>query len=670
MIKLTFLFTFFVLTILSVTAQEAGQTPGTAFPVCGTSVFEQKQVPDYVSHNIIVPGCSGAGGANYQDMNPYWYKFTCFTAGTLGFTITPKTSSDDYDWQLYDITGHNPDDVFTTNAATASGMIIVGNWCATPGATGASANGTNNMECASNPAQKINPFSKMPTLVEGHTYILLVSHYTSTNQSGYDLSFTGGTAVITDTKQPALQSARIDCSHQQLFIKLNKKMMCSSLAPNGSDFALNTTSATITKAVAYACTGFDMDSVILTFSNPLTPGSYTISMQKGNDANTLFDICQTPIPDGNSLSFVVHDKDPTKMDSIIPLPCAPQTISVIFDKNIQCSTVAPNGSNFKIDGSYPVNIQSVTMNCNANGLSPRIDIQLASPLVTAGNFTITLINNTIIDECQEPVPPSQLSFSVKDTVNASFTYNIHYGCKKDTINYFLTQDYGIDQWKWSLDENQQSTIANPQGLYNIFSEKNIQSIVSNGFCSDTSSQKILLDNYLKADFDVPFDNCPLEDIKFTDNAIGKNITRNWSFGDNTDATDSNPVHAYKRVPRTTIFNVIYTITDEYGCTSSIEKQVSIYVSCIIDVPNAFTPNGDGVNDVLYPLNAVKATNLSFKVFNRWGQQLFLTDNWKNGWNGTFGGQPQASGIYVWVLSYDDRDSKKHFFKKGTVMLMR
>src|ERR1700722_18991896 len=78
-----------------------GQTPATAFPVCGTSVFKQDNVP-LCGNNLVPTPCQDA--TPYTDKNPFWYKFTCFTAGTLGFLITPNTASDDYDWQLFDIT--------------------------------------------------------------------------------------------------------------------------------------------------------------------------------------------------------------------------------------------------------------------------------------------------------------------------------------------------------------------------------------------------------------------------------------------------------------------------------------------------------------------------------------------------------------------------------------
>src|SRR5690606_36791559 len=100
-----------------------GQTPSTAFPVCGTNIFQQKDVPICSSNDLFVPGCSGNDGAKYANKNPFWYKFTCYVSGTLGFQITPNNLSDHYDWQLYDITGLNPDQVYTNH-----NIIVRGTW--------------------------------------------------------------------------------------------------------------------------------------------------------------------------------------------------------------------------------------------------------------------------------------------------------------------------------------------------------------------------------------------------------------------------------------------------------------------------------------------------------------------------------------------------------------
>src|SRR5689334_11367573 len=102
-----------------------GQTPSTAFPVCGVDTFTQSIVPLCAGRGIPVPKCDVSGAA-YGDKNPFWYIFTCYTSGSLVFTITPDDPNDDYDWQLFDITGRDPNDVYTDTS-----LFVVGNWAGT-----------------------------------------------------------------------------------------------------------------------------------------------------------------------------------------------------------------------------------------------------------------------------------------------------------------------------------------------------------------------------------------------------------------------------------------------------------------------------------------------------------------------------------------------------------
>src|SRR5258708_31657744 len=112
------------------TCTNVGQTPESAFPVCGNEAFSQSNVP--ICGNITVP-VPCFDGASYQNKNPFWYKFTCYVTGTIGFVITPNDANDDYDWQLFDATGHNPSDVYTDNT-----MFVSCNWSGEPGETGSS----------------------------------------------------------------------------------------------------------------------------------------------------------------------------------------------------------------------------------------------------------------------------------------------------------------------------------------------------------------------------------------------------------------------------------------------------------------------------------------------------------------------------------------------------
>ncbi|HMU72503.1 MAG TPA: hypothetical protein PKD93_07175, partial [Ferruginibacter sp.] len=102
-----------------------GTTPGTAIPVCGTSVFSQSQVVDCDGPDLNPTAC---GGDPFPSTRSFWYKFRCFSSGTLGFLITPNNAADDYDWILFDVTGHNPNDVFTdkTLVQTLNGAFVSG----------------------------------------------------------------------------------------------------------------------------------------------------------------------------------------------------------------------------------------------------------------------------------------------------------------------------------------------------------------------------------------------------------------------------------------------------------------------------------------------------------------------------------------------------------------
>jgi hypothetical protein len=315
-----------------------GQNPSTAFPVCGTSVFYQDSVPFCNSEKLYAPGCSIFGDTStyYSNKNPYWYKFTCFQSGTLSFIITPNGPFEDYDWQLYDVTGHNPDDVYTDTS-----IIVTGNWSGTYDSTGASAAGINYIQCSSDPSAMTPTFALSPTLIQGHNYLLMVSHFYNTQQ-GYSLSFGGGTAVITDTIPPHMFTAnRATCDGSKIMVKLNKKMRCSSLAANGSDFRISPAAASITSAVGIGCTGaFDMDSVLLTFSVPLPLGNYNLIAQNGSDANTLLDLCDNGIPVGETIPFTVLSPLPVPFDSLTNNRCSTDSLILVFPDLIHYQCLA------------------------------------------------------------------------------------------------------------------------------------------------------------------------------------------------------------------------------------------------------------------------------------------------------------------------------------------
>ena len=267
-----------------------GMTPANAIPVCGTSVFHQDRVDNCTGPNVAQTGCS----IGVTSSSSYWYKFTCYQTGTLGFLISGISSTDDYDWALMDITGHNPNDVFTNSSLAISiNLYGAGN---NPSAqfpespTGCKANAAGNIHCEGS-ASGNTPFNAMPTITIGHEYLLMVTNWTKST-AGYDLTFTGGSASITDPKQPHLLNAKAACDGQSVTIKTNKRMKCNSLSGTGSEFFLTPPIANVVSASGFGCSnGFDMDSMTIALDAPLPPGNYTITVRQGTDGNTIRDAC-------------------------------------------------------------------------------------------------------------------------------------------------------------------------------------------------------------------------------------------------------------------------------------------------------------------------------------------------------------------------------------------
>jgi gliding motility-associated-like protein len=113
-----------------------------------------------------------------------------------------------------------------------------------------------------------------------------------------------------------------------------------------------------------------------------------------------------------------------------------------------------------------------------------------------------------------------------------------------------------------------------------------------------------------------------------------------------------------------------TVTDNNGCTAT--ESITVFPkNCYegVYVPNAFTPNSDGKNDVFRPLLFGNVKTYSFTIYNRFGQKIFETNNVSMGWDGTLNGIPQQADVFVWTCKYQLQGSAVES-KKGTVVLIR
>lgn len=111
------------------------------------------------------------------------------------------------------------------------------------------------------------------------------------------------------------------------------------------------------------------------------------------------------------------------------------------------------------------------------------------------------------------------------------------------------------------------------------------------------------------------------------------------------------------------------ITDEHTCITTDSIQILVLKKQGYYLPTAFTPNGDGLNDIIRPYLVGMKGLKNFSIYNRGGQLIFFSKTEGQGWDGTFKGEAQNTGVYVWVLEFYDANNKL-VMEKGTLTLIR
>jgi gliding motility-associated-like protein len=120
----------------------------------------------------------------------------------------------------------------------------------------------------------------------------------------------------------------------------------------------------------------------------------------------------------------------------------------------------------------------------------------------------------------------------------------------------------------------------------------------------------------------------------------------WDFGDGiTLADEVAPVHTYSN----SIGNVTVCIAaSNPQCADTFCRNIFLSFNALIGVPNAFSPNGDGINDVV-KLEGKGIVKLTFCIFNRWGEKVFETNDKSIGWDGYYKGVLQEMEVYTYSV---------------------
>jgi gliding motility-associated-like protein len=164
--------------------------------------------------------------------------------------------------------------------------------------------------------------------------------------------------------------------------------------------------------------------------------------------------------------------------------------------------------------------------------------------------------------------------------------------------------------------------------------------------------------------DPPQENTP---VVFTNNSIGA-VRYVWFFGDGesiTMQTLGSVSHIYNE---TNTFSAILVAINISGCTDTATKVIQSKISPLLDVPNAFTPNNDGINDWV-TVRGFGITKMDWKIYNRWGVLVFQTNDRTRGWDGRYKGTVQPAEVYHYVLDVEYSDNTR-YQKRGDITLLR
>ena len=164
-------------------------------------------------------------------------------------------------------------------------------------------------------------------------------------------------------------------------------------------------------------------------------------------------------------------------------------------------------------------------------------------------------------------------------------------------------------------------------------------------------------------------------VQFQDTSSADVVYFDWTFYDSTNTIIGSD---YVQNP---IFNFSGTVEQQYQIQLYVENQNgcsdTVFGTQIVEgeyaffLPNSFTPNGDGLNDSFFPVgDKVSIENYSFKIFNRWGELIFSTNDFNEKWDGTYQNNPLSSDAYIWKIDLVDSSSGKEKSLKGYVLLYK
>ncbi|MHB8401283.1 MAG: PKD domain-containing protein, partial [Bacteroidia bacterium] len=327
---------------------------------------------------------------------------------------------------------------------------------------------------------------------------------------------------------------------------------------------------------------------------------------------------------------------------------------------------------------------SATLNATGSGGDSTFTYTWYPGPIVGQNITVTPTVTTtytlvLTDNCGTPSDTSKVTVTIDSLPKINFTADKQTGCYPLCVQFTsTTQVTSPITYFWNLGGGHSSTAANPYqcytkaGTYSI----NVTALSDKGCLShDTINNMITVYPHPVANFYYSPNPVnilePTVQFNSTSSAPGSVISNLYwqTFGDGSDSSSIlyNPAHTYQDTGN---YGVQLIVTNGFGCKDSLLQYVHILPFFTLYIPNAFTPNDDGFNDMFYAIGEYVST-FDMKIFDRWGNLVYHTTNINAdyGWNGSKAGAAAKEDVYVYLINATDVMHKPHSYN-GTVTLIK
>ena len=265
--------------------------------------------------------------------------------------------------------------------------------------------------------------------------------------------------------------------------------------------------------------------------------------------------------------------------------------------------------------------------------------------------------------------------TIKPLPLMDFSLDTTWGCIPLNVTMSIDAPNPATTYQWSSTNNFSGTGSSVQNLYTGGGCYSIFVIGTLNGCIDSASMlgAVCTEGFPTAEFSssVAVFTESSQNVEFTNTSIG-GINYVWSFGDGEGSTDFSPSHMF--IGTQAGYTVSLTASTAFGCSDSTKITIGAQVGGLYYIPNAFTPDGDPFNPSFKPLFPVgfDPYNYNMKIYNRWGEVVFETNNLDVGWDGSYGveGLDAQPGVYTYLINIKMPDVDKVVQFTGHVTLVR